>query len=192
MSKRKSKNRRASGNGNEAGTHQRARWLLNEGARLLRQRRPVEASDQLEQAWGLDSTLVEVAINLGGAYVMQGRHDKAVTVLEEASRREPDNVMIWINLGAAYLGHLEESDGEGQLKAIAAFEQALSLDAKAPSVNYNLGLIYKERGEKERAAAHFWRALDVDPSDKDARLRLEQIGHEGNKSSGEEGEAFAA
>jgi len=115
----------------------------------------VEAADQLEQAWRLDSTLVEIAINLGGAYVMQGRHDKAVRVLEEASRREPHNVMIWINLGAAYLGHLEKSDEEGQLKAIQAFERALSLDPTAPSVNYNLGLIYKERGEKERAAAHF-------------------------------------
>jgi cytochrome c-type biogenesis protein CcmH/NrfG len=119
---------------------------------------------------------VEVAINLGGAYVMQGRHKEAVSVLEEASQRAPEHVMVWINLGAAYLGYLEESGEEGQLKAIAAFEKALSLDPEAPSVNYNLGLIYKERGEMQKAAAHFWRALDVDPSDRDARIRLKQLG----------------
>ena len=88
---------------------------------------------------------------------------------------EPDNVMVWINLAAAYLGPLEVSDEGGQDQAIAAFERALSLDPEAPSVNYNLGLIYKQRGETERAAAHFWRALDVDPSDNDARIRLGQL-----------------
>ena len=49
---------------------------------------------------------------------------------------------------------------------------------KAPSVNYNLGLIYMQRSEAEKAAAHFWRALDVDPTDKDARIRLRQLGYE--------------
>ena len=96
----------------------------------------------LDRAWRLDPGSIEVAINLGGAYVMQGRHEKAANVLEEASRREPKNVMIWINLAAAYLGRLEDSSEEGQLKAITAFEKALALNPEAPSVNYNLGLIY--------------------------------------------------
>ena len=178
MTKRGSRKRGVSGNGNGDDTRGQARRLLNEGAELLRQRRPKEAADQLDRAWQLDPTLIEVAINLGGAYVMQGRHAEAVAVLEEASRAEPDNVMIWINLAAAYLGPLETSGEEGQLKAIAAFERALALDPDAPSVNYNLGLIYKQRGEVQRAAAHFWRALDVDPSDGDARVRLRQLGYE--------------
>jgi tetratricopeptide (TPR) repeat protein len=177
MKKRDSRKRSTAGKGNGGDTHQQAHWLLNEGARLLRERRPNEAIDWLEQARRLAPALVEVAINLGGAYVMQGRHAEAVIVLEEASRLEPDHVMIWVNLAAAYLGPLEDSNEEGQGKAIAAFEKALALDPKAPSVNYNLGLIYKQRGETQRAAAHFWRALDVDPSDDDARIRLRQLGH---------------
>jgi tetratricopeptide (TPR) repeat protein len=177
MKTRRSRKKRVLGNGKGDNARDQARRLLNEGAELLRQRRPKEAADQLNRAWQLDPTLIEVAINLGGAYVMQGRHAEAVTVLEEASRVEPDNVMIWINLAAAYLGPLETSGEEGQLKAISAFERALALDPNAPSVNYNLGLIYKQRGEAERAAAHFWRALDVDPSDGDARIRLRQLGY---------------
>ena len=177
MKKRKLRKKGISGNGGGGDTRDQARRLLNQGAELLRQGQPREAAHQLDRAWKLDPTLIEVAINLGGAYVMQGRHPDAMAVLEEASRIEPDNVMIWINLAAAYLGHLETSDEEGQLKAIAAFERALALDPKAPSVNYNLGLIYKQRGETEKAAAHFWRALDVDPSDNDARTRLRQLGY---------------
>lgn len=178
MKKKKSRRKKISGNGGGGSTNKRARRLLNEGAEFLRQQRPVEAAEQLDQAWQLDPTLIEVAINLGGAYVMQGRHADAVAVLEEASHIEPDNVMIWINLAAAYLGPLGASDEEGQLKAIAAFERALTYNPEAPSVNYNLGLIYRQRGETEKAAAHFWRALDVDPSDNDARIRLRQIGYE--------------
>jgi tetratricopeptide (TPR) repeat protein len=150
----------------------------------LHQRRPAEAADQLERAWQLDPTVVEVAINLGGAYVMQGRHAKAIGVLEEASRVEPGNAMIWINLAAAYLGPLEDSGDEGQLKAIAAFEKALALDPQTSGVNYNLGLIYQQRGETEKAAAHFWRALDVDPSDDDARIRLRQLGYHDTRPRG--------
>lgn len=178
MKKKKSRRKKISDNGDGGSTNERARRLLNKGAELLRQQRPVEAANQLDKAWQLDPTLIEVAINLGGAYVMQGRHADAAMVLEKASFKEPDNVMIWINLAAAYLGPLETSDEEGQVKAIAAFERALTLNPEAPSVNYNLGLIYKQRGEIERAAAHFWLALDVDPSDNDARIRLRQIGYE--------------
>jgi tetratricopeptide (TPR) repeat protein len=175
MKKKEPRKRGVSGNGDGGDMREQARRLLNQGAELLRQRRPVEAADQLDRAWKLDPTLIEVAINLGGAYVMQGQYAKAVTVLEEASRIQPDNVMIWINLAAAYLGPLENSNDAGQLKAISAFERALVLDPAAPSVNYNLGLIYKQRGEAQRAAAHFWRALDVDPADNDARVRLRQL-----------------
>jgi tetratricopeptide (TPR) repeat protein len=178
VKKRKSRKKGISDNGGGGDSRDRARQLLNEGADLLRQRRPKEAAAKLDRAWKLEPTLIEVAINLGGAYLMQGRQAEAVTVLEGASRTEPNNVMIWINLAAAYLGPLEASDEEGQLKAIAAFENALALDPKAPSVNYNLGLIYMQRSEAEKAAAHFWRAIDVDPSDKDARIRLRQLGFE--------------
>jgi len=175
MNKSVSHKRRQSSNGG-GGTDQQARQLLNEGARLLRQRRPQEAAQYLERARQLDPTLIEVVINLGGAYVMQGRQAEAVAILGEASHRAPKNVMVWINLAAAYLGRLETSSDEGQRRAIAAFEQALALDPEAPSVSYNLGLIYKQRGEIEKATAHFWRALEVDPADADARIRLQQLG----------------
>jgi tetratricopeptide (TPR) repeat protein len=183
MEKRDSKKGNTSGNSDGGGTRRRAHWLLNEGARLLRQQRPDEAANWLERARELDPTNVEVAINLGGAYVMQGHHSRAVPVLEEASHSDPDHVMVWINLAAAYLGYLEASDEDSQRKAIVAFERALALDPKAPSVNYNLGLIYRQRGEIEKAAAHFWRALEVDPSDNDARIRLRQLGREDTTSS---------
>lgn len=129
----------------------------------------------LAEAWALDSRNAAIAINLGGAYILQGKHDRAVPVLEAASRLEPDNPMVWANLAAAYLGKLPFATEERQDQAIAAYERALALDARAAHVHYNLGLIYVERNDLLRASAHFHRALETDPTDRDARSWLEKI-----------------
>jgi cytochrome c-type biogenesis protein CcmH/NrfG len=115
------------------------------------------------------------AINLGGAYILQGKHKQAVPVLEAAARLEPDNAMLWTNLAAAYLGKLPFATPAMQDKAITAFKSALRLDPRAPHVNYNLGLIYMERQDIEQAALHFYAALETDPGDRDAELWLNRI-----------------
>ncbi len=99
----------------------------------------------------------------------------AVPVLEAASLLEPDNVMVWTNLAAAYLGKLPLANTKEQDRAIAAYERALALDAHVPHVHYNLALIYVERKDFDRAAAHFYRALETDPNDRDARHYLDRL-----------------
>jgi tetratricopeptide (TPR) repeat protein len=154
---------------------QRARKLLSEGAKLLRGGRAAEAIDLLEQADQLDSGSVPILLTLGGAYVMAGRHQAAIQPLEAARDAEPQNAMIWINLGAAYLGNPVLATPEQQLRAIRAFEQALHLDPAAPSVHYNLGLVFVDRGESDLAAAAFRKAIQVNPMDHDARLWLKKL-----------------
>lgn len=154
---------------------ERARQLIGEGAQLLAAKRPGEAIPKLQEALTLDPHNVSAAINLGGAFILQGKHDRAVPALELASRLEPDNAMIWSNLAAAYLGKLPFSTPTHQDRAIVAYEQALAVDPRAPNVHYNLGLIYLERNDVARAAAHFHRALETDPNDRDAQLWLERM-----------------
>jgi Flp pilus assembly protein TadD len=158
------------------------RRLVGEGARLLAARRPGEAIVVLLEARVLDLNDVTVAINLGGAYIMQGKFDAAVPVLELAAALEPNNVMVWSNLAAAYLGKLPLASPDRQEKAIRAYERALALDPATPHVHYNLALIYLERQDTHRAIAHFYAALETDPSDRDARTYLEKLqrGESGN------------
>ncbi len=153
----------------------RARTLVGEGARLLAERRPGEAVAKLSEARELDPMNVPAALNLGGAYILQGKYRLAAPVLEAASMLEPDNAMIWTNLAAAYLGKLPFSSAEDQDRAIQAYERALGLDPAAPHVHYNLGLIYLERNDRPRAAAQFEKALQVDPADRDARMYLDKL-----------------
>jgi Tfp pilus assembly protein PilF len=75
----------------------------------------------------------------------------------------------------SYLGKQPFATTEMQDRAIEAYEKALSLDPNAPHVHYNLGLIYLERDDPIRASAHFYGALESDPSDRDAQLWLERI-----------------
>jgi tetratricopeptide (TPR) repeat protein len=154
---------------------ERVRALVGEGAQLLAARRPGEAIAKLAEAYRLDPDNVDAAINLGGAYILQGRHTAAVPVLEAASRLEPANVMIWTNLAAAYLGKLPFATRERQDKAIGAYERALSLDPATPHAHYNLALIYLERRDLPAATQHFYAALETDPTDRDARNYLDRI-----------------
>jgi protein O-GlcNAc transferase len=151
------------------------RRLVSDGARLLAAKRPGEAIVKLTEAWALDPQNAAAAINLGGAYILQGQHDRAIPVLEAATLLEPDNAMIWSNLAAAYLGKLPFATAKRQQRAIEAYEKALALDPQAPQVHYNLGLIYLERDEPLRAASHFACALETDPHDRDARHWLDKI-----------------
>jgi tetratricopeptide (TPR) repeat protein len=149
--------------------------LIGQAARLLAAKRPGEAIPLLTRARELDPSNLATAINLGGAYILQGKHRKAVPILEEAARLAPENVLVWTNLAAAYLGKLPFASLEMQDKAIQAYEKALALNPRTPNAHYNLGLIYLERDDAMRASAHFSDALETDPTDRDAQIWLDKI-----------------
>jgi tetratricopeptide (TPR) repeat protein len=159
----------------EEAKRRRGHELLAEGARLLGLRRAGEAAKVLEKAHQLLPDSVDVAINLGGAYVLQRRYNQAVSTLEQASQMAPDNATVWVNLAAAYLGRLETSGPQRQDQAIAAYQRALQIDDRAPNVHYNLGLIFKDRRDWQRAREYFLHALEVDQGDRDARYWLDHL-----------------
>jgi tetratricopeptide (TPR) repeat protein len=148
---------------------------LNRGAKLLERGKAQEALPHLERAHDLDGRSVPILITLGGAYVMAGRHKEAIPLLEAARDAEPGNMMVWINLGAAYLGNPVLATGEQQMQAIEAFEQALELNPAAPSVHYNLGLIFVDRDEPDLALAAFQQAVKANPMDRDARVWIRRL-----------------
>jgi len=148
---------------------------MTQGTRLLSQRKPNDALPFLERAHKLKPDNPDAALNLGGAYIMAGKHKLAVMVLESAVARTPGNAQLWINLGAAYLGNPITATDEHQRRALAAFNRALEIDPLAHSVAYNIGLIHRDRGEIELAVAAFRRAVLANPYDRDAQRMLEKL-----------------
>ena len=151
------------------------RTTLNESARLLRANRPGEAIAVLEPLHEDMPNDPDIAINLGGALILQRKWSQAVKILLNAVVATPDNVLLWTNLAAAYLGRLETSGPKHQANAIRAYEKALWLDPSAANVHYHLGLIYKHQGNLSRASALFQRALEIDPNDRDAKFWMDKL-----------------
>ncbi len=157
------------------GTSADYRRILNESARLLRANRPGEAIAVLEPLQADMPDDPDIAINMGGALILQRKWAKAVETLKRAVDASPENVLLWTNLAAAYLGRLETSGPKHQERAIAAYEKALWIDPNTPNVHYHLGLIYKQQGNLSRSSAMFQRALEINPNDRDARFWMERL-----------------
>ncbi len=142
--------------------------LYGQGTKLLHQNEPQKAAVLLEKAHDWNPDHIDAALNLGGAFILLGRYKDAVDLLEDVTKREPNNPMAWTNLGAAYLGNPVLAGDEQQLQAISAFRRALKIHSTAPSVAYNIGLIYRDRHQWKDAAFWFQEALKNNPDDKDA------------------------
>jgi tetratricopeptide (TPR) repeat protein len=152
-----------------------AKRQINRGAQLLAQGHAAEALELFEALYQQHPTNVAVLINLGGACILNKQFKRAIPVLQAAANLEPDNPMIWTNLGAACLGNPVLATDEQQLQAIAAFERALEINPAAPNVAYNIGLIYRDRGEHHQAMVYLERALQANPGDRDARRLLDNL-----------------
>ncbi|MFN8457952.1 MAG: tetratricopeptide repeat protein [Anaerolineae bacterium] len=162
----------------EQGPEHFHKWLRL-GTQALQRGETDKAVRFLERAYQLDSKNPDAALNLGGAYILSKKFSRAVAVLELLSQQEPHNPMVWTNLGAAYLGNPILAKDEDQLRAIAAFEQALELNPIAPNVAYNLGLVYLDRQEHDQALRWFERAIQTNPNDRDARRFVAQLSQPG-------------
>lgn len=61
--------------------------------------------------------------------------------------------------------------------------EAATLNPADASAHLNLGLIYQERGDLDRAASHFRRAVEIYPGESDARYQLGRIARAQGKLS---------
>ena len=151
------------------------RRQMRQAADLLTNGQGEEAIPLLKRCHDLRPQNVEVLLNLGGAYILAGRHRLAVPPLEQASDLDPANPAVWVNLAAAYLGQLVLSTRARQDRALAAYQRVIELDAAYPNVYYNIGLIYIDRRDWDAAHTALTRAIQSDPHDEDALALLRRV-----------------
>ena len=121
------------------------------------------AAQAFELALAKAPNLPEVRINLALTYLRMGRTADAVTQLEQAAALAPDDARVQFQLGGAY-AEMQSLD-----KAIGALERGLAThgtltDPLAYEAAVTLGAIYFAKGDNDKAAAQFTKALAVKPS----------------------------
>jgi len=97
-----------------------------------------------------------IYLDLGVAYLSQGKPRKALRTLEKARNLHEDDARVYNALALTY-----ESLGFDD-KAQGAYEEAVDLDPKDPEVRNNYGVFLAQMGSYERARKQFEKAL-ADP-----------------------------
>lgn len=140
---------------------QRRRWflpaLLALWVALVVQRNGDWASE--EAIWG-DAVrkgpgMPRALVNLGKAYLEDGRYDEAIAASQRALALDPGLARAHYNIGTA---HLQQRQYE---EAVASYERALELEPHLMEALNNLGNAFKEQGLYWRAIEHYRRALGV-------------------------------
>lgn len=139
-----------------------------------------EGVQYLERARTADPNNAAVLSDLGYAYLISDELESAETLLRDAFEQDPRDERTVNNLALAVglNGRFEESQ---------ALYERVNSRAEAQA---NLGYICVQRGDGQRAMAHFNKALDLDPSLKPAAEALVQL-HEMKRSFDAERPAIA-
>ena len=84
-----------------------------------------------------------------------GETDKAIALYQQSMAKEP-LALVCHNLGMLYL---ERGD---RMAAVELLSEAANLDQSRPTPHYNMGLIYADNAQPDKALEHFKAALERD------------------------------
>ena len=108
--------------------------------------------------------------HLGYAYGFKEEHDREIEEYERAIQLGLEKFDLFYNLGMAYAEYLRDYD-----KALAAFQQAESMDPKNDEIHYSLGLIHWFKEEEGKAVAELLRTVNLNPRHIEAHALLGEI-----------------
>ncbi len=147
-----------------------------QGAALNWAGRPAEALPLMEQALRLNPHYPPFYLgDLGWTYNLIGRHTEAVTMLKEAVSRGPTLMVYYFILANSYVQQWaaqQEADAHTLAHALAAAQQALTLNNAFPRGYSALGSVYLWQKHYEQALVAIERAITLDPHTADGYARL--------------------
>lgn len=113
-----------------------------------------------------DSKLPLITKILADIYIFKGEDEKATDAVREARAASPDDVSLIISEANIEL----KLGNEKKFKAL--MEEAKQKDPDNPVLHYNIGVMTMKEGEYDTARTSFNRALELDPTMKDAAINI--------------------
>lgn len=125
--------------------------------------------------------LVEVAPNsawkrmaFGQVHESQKQYDLAIVEYQNALKIDAKVPTLHYHLGHAILLNSPDKDSARE-EALQAFQQELAIDPHNPDAEYEIGEIYRQRGQLEPARDHYLRATQNDSTFEEAQVALARI-----------------
>lgn len=134
----------------------KARRHLQMAELLSRKGRIVSAIEQAQMAYKIDPNLPEVALELGELLCRAGQAQRAIEFVSALSVQNPrDKARINLALGWAnrQMGRLEEAE--------KFLQEGIRQDSTLPRLYFELGRIYQQRNDCEKAMQAYFRALQL-------------------------------
>ncbi|MBI3300655.1 MAG: tetratricopeptide repeat protein [Deltaproteobacteria bacterium] len=130
--------------------------------------RPEDAIKMMAQAMRLNPHSQPMyAFQLGWAYSFVGRYDEAITTMKEVLSRSPNYLPSYLTLAGSYLQQWAfqlSPDSQTLAQALAAVQQALTVNDSDPLSHQLLGLIYLWQKQYDQAIAEGERVIALDPN----------------------------
>lgn len=138
------------------------------GLIAYRWQRTAEAIAYFQQALELAPDDMTLYVNLGNAYLRQGKAAKAIPLYRQAAHRS-GNPTIYNNLGVALKSENRYAE------AIAYYQQALDQNPNYADTHYNLANALRDQRQFEQATHHYRRAVAIRPDYGDAWNNLGNV-----------------
>lgn len=153
--------------------------------RVLNQTKDFEAADkEFERAISLNPLSADLHADIGGkVYIPTGQFEKAATYYERALELKPDRPLYTFELGYVY-SRLSTTNGKREETYFERAEEKLGrvMELEPPpgetdlrgAAQLELGELYSQWDQPEKAKAAYEQALEIDP-DSPARERLKEL-----------------
>ena len=138
------------------------RHEVEEGNRLLGEKKYAEAREQYEKALAVVPDNTALLRGVAQTYHGEGNQDKAIETLRRIQELEPGNTENQALLGSMLLEQGKLDEGRAMLDQLPAGA------IKDPGVYLNLGILLINKKQPEQAITYFGKAIEIDPSNPDA------------------------
>lgn len=123
---------------------------------------------RLEEALRADPQNLEILISLGNKYYDTSQYEQAIKYYSRALTIDPKNVDVRVDIGSSYFS-LKQYD-----KALETFKTATEINPNHVNAWYNLGVVYKAKGDVAGTRLAWERFLALKPKGAEAdRVRME-------------------
>jgi predicted negative regulator of RcsB-dependent stress response len=109
----------------------------------------------------------DVGYLTGLCYAKLNRYDEAIKYFNEYLKQNQDDARAWTELAYIYLNQNKLSE------SAEAYEKLANLMPAEPTIWVDMGDIYRQLGNQQKAKQAYMKALEIDPNNEEAKYELQ-------------------